>query len=158
MKVIVLADTHLYQVTSELTTVCEKYCADADLVIHLGDWMRAAVLDYFFRFPLEAVAGNMDDGVIRDSLPVAKTITVAGYRIGMAHGWGYEKDMHGLLRRQFPEARIILYGHTHRPLRQQEEGVLFFNPGSLFQGRGRDRGSLGVLNLNQTITADHIPL
>lgn len=158
MKVIVLADTHLYQATSELTGVCEKYCSDADLVIHLGDWVGAAVLDYFFQFPLEAVAGNMDDRVIRERLPLHRNITVAGYRIGLAHGCGYERDLHGLLRRQFPEARIILYGHTHRPLKQQQDGVLFFNPGSLLQGRGPDRGSLGVLNLNETITADHIAL
>lgn len=158
MKVVVLSDTHLYQVSSELTAICEAHCTTADLVMHLGDWTRVAVLDYFLQFPLEAVSGNMDDAAIRDRLPCQQTLTLAGHRIGMAHGWGYESGMHDRLLQQFPEADIILYGHTHRPTNQAENGVLFFNPGSLTHGRGRFAGSLGVLEIGEKIESTIIPL
>lgn len=158
MKVVVLSDTHLDQVNSELVSICETYCATADLVIHLGDWTRSVVLDFFQQFPLEAVSGNMDDAVIRDQLPSQKTLTLDGRRIGITHGWGYETGMHERLLQAFPDVEVILYGHTHRPLAREENGVLFFNPGSLTYGRGRFQKSLGIFETGEKMEANIIHL
>jgi hypothetical protein len=37
------------------------------------------------------------------------------------------------LRRRFPEADVIVYGHTHRPQSEVIDGVLLFNPGGVHQ-------------------------
>ena len=61
MKIVVMSDTHLSQTTNEFKTLCSELCDDADMVIHLGDWDKVGILDYLEQYPLEAVAGNMDD-------------------------------------------------------------------------------------------------
>lgn len=158
MKIVVMSDTHLYSLTEEFESICARYCEDADLVIHLGDWVSPSVLDFLEQYPLEAVAGNMDGQVIRDRLPVKRTITVGGYRIGLMHGWGPADDFRSRLRGALPDADVILFGHTHRALLLQENGVLWFNPGSVFLGRGDVPRSLGILHVDEQIRGEIVPL
>jgi putative phosphoesterase len=158
MKIVVMSDTHLNRVTEEFISVCDRYCNDADMVIHLGDWERAPILDYMERYPLEAVAGNMDDHVIRGRLPTRKVIRAGNYRLGIVHGWGSPVGLRGRLRNEFTDVDCILFGHTHQPLEEYENGLFWFNPGSVTMGRGDLSGSLGILRIQERIDSEIIPL
>lgn len=158
MKIVVMSDTHLSRLTDGFMAVCDRYCNDADLVIHLGDWERSLILDYMEQYPLEAVSGNMDDSNIRSRLPGSRVIRVKGRRIGLAHGWGASSSLRDRLRNEFENVDCILFGHTHQPLQLEEDGVYWFNPGSLTAGRGGFPGSLGVLHVEERIYGEIIPV
>jgi uncharacterized protein len=158
MKIIVMSDTHLSRVNQELELICARYCEGADMVIHCGDWTNAAVLDYFEQYPLEAVAGNMDDYVIHNRLPVKKVIRAMGFRIGIIHGWGSAFGLQHRLRQEFTDVDAILFGHTHQPMQTEEDGIFWFNPGSVFTGRGSLSRSLGILHIEDRIQGEIIAL
>jgi hypothetical protein len=158
MNIVVMSDTHLNSATDELKKICSRFCDGADLVIHLGDWARAVILDFLETYPLEAVCGNMDDHVIRERLPAKKVLRLGGFRIGMAHGWGSGLDLPGRLLGEFQEVDAVLFGHTHQPLVRQSNGVFLFNPGSVFLGRGAHAQTLGILRLGERIEGEIIVL
>jgi putative phosphoesterase len=158
MKLVVMSDTHLTEVTDSFRAICEKYCHDADIVVHLGDWTRAAVLDYLEQYPLQAVAGNTDEHQVHSRLPMKRVLQVNGFRIGIIHGWGSARDLRSRLETQFTDVDAVFFGHTHEPLHTEERGIFWFNPGSVFSGRGRIRGSMGVVHVEGRLRGEFIVL
>jgi len=156
MKIIVMSDTHLGKITEEFKTLCSQFCDDADMVIHLGDWDKVAVLNFMEQYPLEAVAGNMDDYPIQRRLPDQKIVRAGNFRLGIVHGWGPPGGIRLRLAEQFSGVDAILFGHTHQPLILNESGLLWFNPGSVFPGRGNPQGSIGMLRIQDQIEAEII--
>ncbi|NTW35119.1 MAG: YfcE family phosphodiesterase [Syntrophobacteraceae bacterium] len=158
MRIVVMSDTHLNHPTEEFREICSRYCDQADLVIHLGDWARSTILDYLEGYSLQAVAGNMDDHAILQRLPAKKVIRTGKYRLGIIHGWGSSRDLRQRLAREFEDVDAILYGHSHLPYVQRENGLLWFNPGSVFMGRGDLPGSIGILHADEELWGEIIPL
>lgn len=156
MKIVVMSDTHLGEVAEGFKTLCSEFCDDADMVIHLGDWEKVAVLNYMEQYPLEAVAGNMDENPIQQRLPGKKVVKAGPFRLGISHGWGPPGGIRGRLEQQFTGVDAILYGHTHQPLILNENGLLWFNPGSVFLGRGALQRSIGLLRIQDKIEAEII--
>jgi uncharacterized protein len=156
MKLVVMSDTHLSRVTKEFRAICERYCQGADVVVHLGDLTRSVILDYLEQYPLQAVAGNMDDHNVHSRLPVKKVLQVGAFRIGLVHGWGAAADLRSRLKTQFADVNAIFFGHTHQPIQIEENGLLWFNPGSVFSGRGQSRGSLGVVHVDEQLRGEII--
>ncbi|MGC9965632.1 MAG: metallophosphoesterase family protein [Syntrophobacteraceae bacterium] len=156
MKIVVMSDTHLGEMTDGFKTLCSEFCDDADMVIHLGDLDKVPVLNYLEQYPLEAVAGNMDEYPIQQRLPGQKVVKAGPFRLGIAHGWGPPGGIRLRLEQQFTGVDAILFGHTHQPLIHEENGLLWFNPGSVFQGRGALPGSIGVLRIQDKIEAEII--
>jgi uncharacterized protein len=158
MKLVVMSDTHLSHVTDEFKAICERLCADADMVIHLGDLTQSAILDYLEQYPLQAVAGNTDDHNVHGRLPVKKVLQVNDHRIGIIHGWGSGRDLRRRLKIQFTDVSAIFFGHTHQPFQIEENGLFWFNPGSVFMGRGQFRASVGVVHVEQQLRGEIIVL
>lgn len=158
MKIVVMSDTHLRHVTEEFAAICERFCRDAHMVIHLGDWTQPRVLDFLEQYPLQGVAGNTDDYSIHSRLPAKRILQLNGCRIGLIHGWGSVEDLRNRLKTQFSEVDAIFYGHSHQPLQVEEDGLFWFNPGSVFLGRSQFSGSLGIVHIGQSIRAEIIPL
>jgi uncharacterized protein len=156
MKIVVMSDTHLSKATDEFKALCSQFCDDADMVIHLGDMEKVEVLNYLEQYPLEAVAGNMDDYSIQQRLPVQKIVKAGAFRLGIAHGWGSPGVIRQRLKQEFTGVDAILFGHTHQPLIFREKGLLWFNPGSVFHGRGDSPKSIGVLRIHDKIEAEII--
>jgi uncharacterized protein len=148
----VVSDTHCPEFLSQLPDRLFDALAGVDLIIHAGDIDSEETLAALRRLaPVEAVRGDHDRS-LRD-LPVLREVTVEGKRIVVAHGqrgrwleepntllWtlslGYFRPHRGLpraLRRRFPYADAIVYGHTHRARAEIIEGVLLFNPGGVHQ-------------------------
>jgi len=158
MKVAVISDTHLTDVTSEFERICQSYLKDADLVIHLGDWIDAKIFDYLSQFKLIGVSGNSDNEAIKRALPAKRIVRVHGYRVGITHGWGSPYDLVPRLRKEFKDVDIILFGHSHIPFQMMENGVLWLNPGSVFHGRGNVERSFALLYLEERVWAEIIML
>jgi uncharacterized protein len=158
LKIVVMSDTHLDEPTDEFKSICSRFCDDADMVIHLGDWEKVSILNYLERYPLEAVSGNMDDYSIKQRLPARKVVKVGLFRLGITHGWGPPNGIRQRIGEQFGGVDAVLFGHTHQPLMARESGMLWFNPGSLFLGRGNARHSIGLLTIKDRIEAEIIEL
>lgn len=153
-----MSDTHLDKVTDEFESLCATYCEGADMVIHLGDLVRNPVLDFLERYPLEAVAGNMDDYTIREKLPVKKVIRAQGHRLGIIHGWGSPVGLRHRIHEEFEKVDAILFGHTHQAMQAEEWGIFWFNPGSVYFGRGGLRRSIGILDIGNRISGEIVTL
>jgi putative phosphoesterase len=154
MKIGVLSDTHLTEVTPAFEKIIEEYFQEVDLLIHAGDMVGLAVYRFLSAFPLEAVQGNMDELPLREELPLKKTLTLGAFKIGLVHGWGSPLGLEERIHREFPEVNAIIYGHSHLPVNHWQNGQLFFNPGST-SGYGH-RPTIGYLHLTSELTGEII--
>ncbi|MBA4393815.1 MAG: YfcE family phosphodiesterase [Desulfobacca sp.] len=154
MKIGVLSDTHLTRVTPELKKLLETYFKDVDLLLHAGDMVSLQVYEFLQEKKVEAVQGNMDDWNLKDLLPVKKTLSLGGHKIGLIHGWGPAGGLEGRLAPEFSDLDCLVYGHSHRPANHWSEGVLFFNPGSA-SGIGFSRKpTIGILHIDSGLKGE----
>jgi hypothetical protein len=130
--VAVIGDTHLPRSSRELPEECVRRLRSADLVLHTGDHSTLASLEALRALgpPVEAVYGNADEPALRELLPKELVVEPGGVRIGMAHVPGPLAGREQRLRARFPGCAAILYGHTHVPEVEEDEGVWILNPGS----------------------------
>ena len=141
---VVLADTHETQ-DPALVGAADAAVAEADLVLHAGDFTAAAVVDGFddAAADFRAVSGNRDDEAVTERLPAATTLEYAGIRIAVTHqqrGGATGLAMFGRER----GADLVVSGHSHRPRVDQEGSITLLNPGSHADPRGA-RQSFAVL-------------
>ena len=91
----------------------------------------------------------MDRHDVTAKLPSKEIVTIAGYSIGLIHGWGSPWGIEDKIINAFHNVHAIVYGHTHKPANHEKNGVLMFNPGA-FSGTfllGRNR-SVGLLTVD----------
>lgn len=110
------------------------YLRGCDHIVHAGDVCEAHVLESLGAIaPVTAVRGNNDRGAWARALRVHEDLEVEGVRIHVVH------DLADLGRQPrgggrgpvAPEGvRVVVSGHSHRPVITEREGVLFVNPGS----------------------------
>ncbi|HWC11855.1 MAG TPA: metallophosphoesterase family protein [Acidimicrobiales bacterium] len=145
-----LADTHIRRGSSRrLPDAVYDDLGRADLVLHAGDVLVAEVLDELSGFaPVRAVLGNNDTELF-DVLPETCLFDVDGVRIGMVHDSGPAAGRAGRLHRRFPDAEVVVFGHSHIPCDQEGlDGQLLFNPGSPTERRSQPRHTFGTLDLH----------
>lgn len=162
-RVGVLADTHCPEFIEKLPDRVFRALDGVDLILHAGDVNEASTLERLREIaPVTAVRGDHDRALA--SLPETSEIAVEGLRIVIVHGqrsrwieepqtllWtlslGFFLPHKGLpksLRRRFPNADVIVFGHTHRPHSHRVDGALLFNPGAVHQwNRSTARRRLG---------------
>jgi len=146
----VVSDTHLYRqpIPAEVLRVLEG----ANLILHAGDILEMPVLEELEAIaPTLAVAGNMDHGEVRKTLPEKRVIEVGGYRLGLIHGSGGPPNITNRLRREFEGVDVVVFGHTHQVYNREEEGIYFFNPGSPTDKMFAPFRSVGVLELGEEV-------
>jgi putative phosphoesterase len=204
IRVGVIADTHCPEFLDELPRSVFERLRGVDLILHAGDIGGVATLDRLRQIaPVEAVRGDHDSGLAH--LPPRRQLEVGGRRIAIIHGnrtrlleepitFAGTVSLGRLdlrigwpvwLRRQFPDAEVVVYGHTHQARVDQVDGALLFNPGAVYQvtaheaRRRLDRGpnwfewswlqvmrhrrdrpvaSVGLLELGERVTARVLPL
>jgi uncharacterized protein len=151
-RVGVVADTHCPEFLDSLPEAVLSSLAGVDVILHAGDVNRASTLEALAQVaPVEAVRGDHDGSL--GSLPATRELTIGGKRFVLIHGhrsrwieepqtllWtlslGYFRPHKGLarsLRRRFPEADVIVFGHTHHRQTEMVDGALLFNPGGVHQ-------------------------
>lgn len=110
---------------------------EAALVVHLGDFTRAQVLDAFLEESTRflGVHGNNDDGATRERLPAARTFEYGGVRFAATHTRRGGATGLGAFGRE-RDADAVLFGHSHRPTFDDSGAVPLLNPGSHADPRG----------------------
>jgi uncharacterized protein len=97
---------------------------------------------------VHAVLGNNDGpDVAAWGAPETLELELAGLAVAMIHDSGARAGRHARLRRRFPAARLIVFGHSHIPLDSCEEDVRIFNPGSPTDRRRQPHGTIGLLRI-----------
>jgi putative phosphoesterase len=152
IRIGVIADTHCPEFMAELPPSVYERLRGVDLIVHAGDIGGTQTLAQLAAIaPVEAVRGDHDPGLRQ--LPRRRVLEVGGRRIGIVHGnrsrfieepvtllatltlgrfWprlGIERWARG----QFPDADVIIYGHTHAARADEVDGALVVNPGAVYQ-------------------------
>jgi uncharacterized protein len=155
MRIVVLADTHLRNGRRLPDAVYERL-AIADVVLHAGDVVSDELLDELDGFgELHVVRGN-NDGAVQRVLPETWQAELEGVRVAMVHDSGATKGRGTRMHRRFPDADIVVYGHSHLPVDQlTEAGQRLFNPGSPTQRRRAPAPTFGELELVDGRTERH---
>jgi uncharacterized protein len=150
MRVVVLADTHLRRSwpNRRLPEPAIAVLATAEVILHAGDITQAEHLEDLARHaPVHAVLGNNDPELI-DVLPETVELELAGVRIGMIHDSGPARGRERRLHARFPEAQVVVFGHSHTPWNTPgDAGQLLFNPGSPTERRRQPHRTIGILEL-----------
>lgn len=149
MRIAIVSDTHLPRGTRRLPDACVARMKEADLILHAGDLMTLAVLRELESYgEVVAVHGNVDDAAVRAALPASVSIEAGGAKIAIVHDAGPAKGRLARMRRRFPEADAVIFGHSHIPLHERaEDGFQIFNPGSPTERRRAPRHTMGVARL-----------
>ena len=158
LRIGVLSDTHLHQVTGQFRDIYERYLSDMDMVLHTGDMVCTEMIDYLSRGLFHGVHGNMDPPEVRDLLPRKKIIEAGPYRLGLIHGWGSSSGLEDRIWREFQGVDVIVYGHSHESANHLREGVLLFNPGTASGFSSSGNHTIGRLLLGDTIRGEIITL
>jgi uncharacterized protein len=162
MRVVVLSDTHAPRRWRVCPPRVAEHLRGADLILHAGDVCTAAVLDELAQYaPVVAVVGN-NDGPDVAAWGAADTaeLSVGGLSVAMVHDSGTAAGRLARMRRKFPEADLVVFGHSHIPLDESGYGLRIFNPGSPTDRRRQAAGTLGVLHIEdgQITTATILPV
>jgi putative phosphoesterase len=151
----VIADTHSPEFLDEVPPAALEQLRGVDLILHAGDvggpGGEATLARLRELAPVEAVRGDHDRGL--PWLPLRRQLEVGGRRVAIIHGnrtrlleepitfigtislgrVGLRSGWPRWLRGQFPDADVIVYGHTHRARLDWVSGALIFNPGAVYQ-------------------------
>ena len=123
------------------------YLESADHILHAGDVVDPALLDELKALaPVTVVMGNCDAEDVREwGATDEAQIELDGIKIAMLHDSGLTKGRRERMRKRFPDARVVVFGHSHMPVNEDEDGVLLFNPGSPTWKRRAPFPSMGLL-------------
>lgn len=151
MKVVVLSDTHAPRRWKKCPSAVAAHLRSADLVLHAGDVCTAGVLDEIAQYaPVTAVLGNNDGPDVADwGAPETAALDLEGLRVAMIHDSGPSAGRLRRMRRRFPGADLVVFGHSHIPLDETDPdgGFRVFNPGSPTDRRRQPHGTIGLLEI-----------
>ncbi|WP_246268781.1 metallophosphoesterase family protein [Acrocarpospora macrocephala] len=152
MKVVVLSDTHAPRFWKTCPPRVAEHLRGADAILHAGDVCVGWVLDELAAYaPVHAVKGNNDGPDVH--APQTLELTLGGLRVAMIHDSGQAKGRLARMRARFPEAELVVFGHSHIPIDQTADRLRILNPGSPTDRRRQPHGTLGLLQIeNGTLT------
>ena len=141
---LVLADTHIPRRARRLPEAVIPHLRRADLILHAGDLLEASLLDELARYaPVRAVKGNVDGPDVE--LPETLEFEFGGVSVAMVHDSGPRKGRRARVRRRFPGARVVVFGHSHIPFLEDEDGLMLLNPGSPTDKRRQPEHTFALL-------------
>ncbi len=149
VRVVVLSDTHAPRRWKACPPRVAEHLRDADVILHAGDVCVPGVLDELAAYaPVHVVRGNNDGPDIAEwGAPETLELDLAGLRVAMIHDSGQKAGRAARMRERFPDADLVVFGHSHIPLDHTEAGLRVFNPGSPTDRRRQPHGTLGLLTV-----------
>ncbi len=153
MRIGVIADTHGYFDPRVL-----QHFAGVEQIIHAGDIGSPAIVPRLEAIaPVVVVTGNVDwGGPLDRTYRRTELREYAGFRIYLTHIGDHPSNLMAHL--PDPRPHVYIYGHSHIPLVEEREGVLFLNPGSAGKPRFGRRPSVAILELGDQAEAHIISL
>jgi putative phosphoesterase len=144
MRLGIISDTH-----GLLRPEVFEVFAQVDYILHGGDVGAADLLvELETLAPVTAVYGNMDQFDVRHRCPQVARLELDGFFIAVTHGDQFGSPTPEKLHQAFPDADIIVYGHTHRPrLELVDKTVTVMNPGAAGPRRFDLLPSVGIMEL-----------
>lgn len=118
MKLAILSDTH-----GLLRPEVVEHLKTADAILHGGDINKQSIVDQLRQYaPLYVVRGNNDKEWAED-IPHDLTVTLGGVTFAMVHN-----------KKELPQAldgvNVVVFGHSHKYVQEEKDGMLWLNPGS----------------------------
>ena len=146
MLIAVISDTHLPRGGRRLPDACVERIAAADLLLHAGDFVTVEVLRALEAIgpPLAAVHGNVDTGEVRSVFREVLVVEAEGAHVALIHDAGPRTGRLARMRRRFPDADAVVFGHSHIPLHEEGDGFQIFNPGSPTDRRRQPVHTMGL--------------
>jgi putative phosphoesterase len=146
VQIAVISDTHMPRGPRRLPDACVERLRAADLILHAGDLATPAVLSELESYGrVLAVHGNVDDVALQATLPAERTVKAGGATIAIIHDAGPSPRRLARLRRRFPTADAVVFGHSHIPLHEHgPDGFQIFNPGSPTERRRAPAHTMGM--------------
>lgn len=143
MRIGLISDTHGLLRPEALAVL-----QGCDHIVHAGDIGDPGILQALAAIaPVTAVRGNHDVGAWAQDLPETQELTLAGVTLYVIHDIGtlpIDPATAGV--------QVVVYGHSHRPVVETRDGVLYVNPGSA----GRRRFSLPITVGELTLEPDGV--
>ena len=136
----VISDTH-----GHLPQSVSIVFKNTDLIIHAGDVGDPQIIATLEKIaPTRAVRGNMDMGQWARELPRGETINVGRTKLYVIHEF-YNLD----IKADVDGYHVVIFGHTHQPQVEKQQGVLYVNPGSAVFPRYGYPPSAALLEINE---------
>jgi uncharacterized protein len=148
MRIVVVSDTHMRDVgTRRLPDAAKRELASADVILHAGDVVEGGLLESLAELaPVHAVLGN-NDHALRGLLPETFEQTLDGVRVAMIHDSGARAGREGRMKRRFPTADLVVFGHSHIPWDAPGiDGQWLLNPGSPTERRAQPHRTLAIVD------------
>ncbi len=144
MRLGIISDTH-----GELPNEVYDVFGQVDHILHSGDVGTVELLDELEALaPVTAVYGNTDGFEIRDRCAQVAKLELQGLYVTVTHGDQFGVPSPAALQLALPQADIIVYGHTHRPLLELvDKTVTVINPGSAGRPPDGRPPSVGIMEL-----------
>ncbi len=133
MRLLLITDTHVPKRARDLPPAVWAEVDAADVVFHAGDWVDVPLLDALQARSkrLIAVYGNNDGPALRARLPEIARVTLDGVAFAVIHETGDAKGREARCAARFPDADVLVFGHSHIPWDTvAPSGLRLLNPGS----------------------------
>jgi uncharacterized protein len=146
MRIAVIADTHIPGRARDLPPTAWRIIDSADAVIHAGDvitpWLLERLRARSSR--VHAVLGN-NDLPLRSVLPEELHLHLDGVAVAVVHESGASEGRRARMRKRFPHARVVIFGHSHTPVCDDDGVLLLLNPGSPTDRRRQPHFTMATL-------------
>jgi uncharacterized protein len=155
MKIGILSDTHGL-LRAQVFDVFEG----VEHVLHAGDVGDPDILTELAAIaPVTAVWGNVDGMGLRAHVPEIARLELGGVRIVILHGMQLGAPTPQKAAAAHPDAGLVIFGHSHRPIIQQVGLTLAVNPGSAGPRRFKDPVTVAIAEVEDgTVQARLIDL
>jgi hypothetical protein len=133
VRLLLITDTHVPKRARDLPPAVWAEVDAADVVFHAGDWVDVPLLDALQARSkrLVAVYGNNDGPALRARLPETARVTLDGVAFAVVHETGDAKGREARCAATFPDADVLVFGHSHIPWDTvAPSGLRLLNPGS----------------------------
>jgi len=143
MKIGIISDTH-----GLLRAQVFDVFAGVEHILHAGDVGDPEILDELAALaPVTAVWGNVDGFDIHKRITEIAEIELAGAHVVVLHGMQLGAPTPEKAAAAYPDATLVVFGHSHKPVIRQVGAVLAVNPGSAGRPRFRDPVTIALAEI-----------
>lgn len=147
MKIGIISDTH-----GLLRPEVFDAFQGVDYILHAGDVGDSDILIELEAIaPVTAVWGNVDRGELRETLPEVAEVELGGAKVVVIHGQQFGSPKPEAVAAEYPDADLVVFGHSHQPVIREVDGTLAINPGSAGPARFSQPVTVAVAEVGQSV-------